>query len=52
VFADQPLELKQWSIVDAQGVEVRVGLQGVNLGGALANELFTTPTSKKIQEGR
>jgi outer membrane lipoprotein-sorting protein len=52
VFADQPLQLKQWSIVDAQGVEVRVGLQGVNLGGALANELFTTPTTKKIQEGR
>jgi len=52
VFADQPLQLKQWSIVDSQGVEVRVGLQGVSLGGALANELFTTPTTKKIQEGR
>jgi len=44
--------LKQWAIVDSQGVEVRVGLQGVNLGGALANELFATPTTKKIQEGR
>jgi outer membrane lipoprotein-sorting protein len=52
VFSDQPLQLKQWAIVDSQGVEVRVGLQGVNLGGALANELFSTPTTKKIQEGR
>jgi outer membrane lipoprotein-sorting protein len=52
VFSDQPLQLKQWAIVDSQGVEVRVGLQGVNLGGALANELFATPTTKKIQEGR
>lgn len=52
VFADAPLQLKQWSILDAQGTEVRVGLQGVSLGGALANELFATPTSKKIQDGR
>jgi outer membrane lipoprotein-sorting protein len=52
VFAEQPLQLKQWSIVDSQGVEVRVGLQGVNLGGALANALFATPTTKKIEEGR
>ncbi|MEX2295775.1 MAG: outer membrane lipoprotein carrier protein LolA [Dongiaceae bacterium] len=50
IFNDSPLELKQWTLVDAQGTEVRVGLEDVNLGGALANELFRTPTPRTRYE--
>jgi outer membrane lipoprotein-sorting protein len=52
VFADGPLQLKQGSILDAQGTEVRDGLQGVSLGGELPNELFATPSTRKLQDGR
>jgi outer membrane lipoprotein-sorting protein len=44
VFADNPIELRQWTILDPQGNQIRVGLQDVTLGGALANSLFATPT--------
>lgn len=50
IFNDNPLELKQWTLVDAQGTEVRVGLEEVSLGGALANELFRTPTPRTRYE--
>jgi len=43
VFSDQPLELRQWTLTDAQGREVRIGLHDVKMGGELANDLFATP---------
>ena len=43
VFSDQPLELRQWTLTDAQGREVRIGLHDVKMGGELANKLFATP---------
>jgi outer membrane lipoprotein-sorting protein len=52
VFADNPLELKQWTVLDPQGNRVRVGLQDVSLGGALAPALFATPSTKRQSEGR
>jgi outer membrane lipoprotein-sorting protein len=50
IFNDTPLELKQWTLLDSQGTEVRVGLEQVSFGGALANELFRTPTPKTRYE--
>jgi outer membrane lipoprotein-sorting protein len=50
IFTDSPLELRQWTVVDAQGTEVRVGLEQVALGGALANELFATPVPRARYE--
>jgi outer membrane lipoprotein-sorting protein len=39
-FADTPLELRQWTVVDAQGREVRVTLFGVETGMRLDQALF------------
>lgn len=50
IFTDGPLELRQWSVIDAQGTEVRVGLEQVAVGGALANELFATPSPRSRYE--
>ncbi len=50
IFTDNPLELRQWTVIDAQGTEVRVGLEQVALGGALANELFATPVPRTRYE--
>lgn len=50
-FGDKPLELRQWTIVDPAGTEVRVGLYDAVFGGQLANELFATPR-KKSQDRR
>jgi outer membrane lipoprotein-sorting protein len=48
IFADQPLELRQWTITDAAGKQARIGLFDVRLGGALANELFATPKRRGL----
>lgn len=40
VFQDKPLSLKQWTIVDAQGVEVRVALLDPVFGLDLPAKLF------------
>ena len=50
IFSDNPLNLTHWTLIDAQGTEVRVGLEEVSLGGALANELFRTPTPRTRYE--
>jgi outer membrane lipoprotein-sorting protein len=52
VFADNPLELRQWTILDPQGNQIRVGLQDVTLGGTLANSLFATPSKTTPGETR
>lgn len=51
IFADQPLELKNWTIRDPAGNEVTVGLFNVSLGGDLANRLFATPRTRRSQAG-
>ena len=41
VFAQQPLKLKKWSVVDAQGVTTTVSLLGPKFGGKLdGDDLF------------
>ncbi len=40
VFADNPLALRQWTVVDAQRQATRVTLYNVELGGSFAPELF------------
>lgn len=45
-FGDKPLELRQWTVIDSAGTEVRVGLYDAEFGGQLANELFATPRKK------
>lgn len=49
-FGDNPLELRQWTLTDSAGTEVRVGLYDSEFGVPLANELFATP--KKKQQDR
>jgi outer membrane lipoprotein-sorting protein len=39
-FADPPLELRQWTVVDAQAQAVRVSLFGMRTGGRFDQELF------------
>jgi outer membrane lipoprotein-sorting protein len=50
-FADEPLQLKQWSITDSQGTRIEIALQDAVFGGALANDLFATPRTKKQMNG-
>jgi outer membrane lipoprotein-sorting protein len=40
VFSDNPLALKQWSVLDAQRQETRVTLYNVELGGNFDSSLF------------
>ena len=42
VFSDPGLELKQWTVVDAQGLATTVVLRGVQTGVALQPDLFQT----------
>ncbi len=51
-FGDKPLELRQWTITDSAGTEVRVGLYDAEFGGQLANELFATPRKKPRNNGK
>lgn len=41
VFADGPLALRQWAVLDAQRRETRVSLFNVELGGSFDQSLFT-----------
>jgi outer membrane lipoprotein-sorting protein len=41
VFADNPLTLRQWVVVDAQRQETHVSLLDVQLGGKIDQSLFT-----------
>jgi outer membrane lipoprotein-sorting protein len=43
VFADTPLALRQWVVVDAQRQETRVSLFNVELGGTFDQALFNLP---------
>jgi outer membrane lipoprotein-sorting protein len=50
-FSDDPLQLKQWTIKDSQGTQVEIALQDAVFGGALSNDLFATPRTRKQQNG-
>ncbi|CAH2601513.1 Outer membrane lipoprotein carrier protein LolA [Rhodovastum atsumiense] len=41
VFADNPLQLRQWSVVDSRRQETRVTLFDIRLGGSFDPKLFT-----------
>jgi outer membrane lipoprotein-sorting protein len=40
VFADAPLQLRQWSVIDAQRLETRVSLFNIELGDTFDQKLF------------
>lgn len=40
VFSDNPIELRQWAVVDAQGQETRVTLSQPEYGGSYPSRLF------------
>jgi outer membrane lipoprotein-sorting protein len=46
-FSDRPLELKQWSLVDAQGKRTTVALADVKLGVPLDKKLFVFKEPEK-----
>ena len=41
IFADNPLALRSWTVVDAQRQETRVSLFDIQLGGTFEQSLFT-----------
>jgi outer membrane lipoprotein-sorting protein len=41
IFADNPLALRSWTVIDAQRQETRVSLFDVQLGGTFEQSLFT-----------
>jgi len=50
VFADTPLALRQWSVIDSRHQETRVSLFDVTLGGAFDEDMFTF-IDPKVQPG-
>jgi outer membrane lipoprotein-sorting protein len=52
VFAEQPLELRRWTVVDAQGLPTHVVLNGVETGMPLDDELFVFRNPKFDPAGR
>ena len=40
IFADTPLALRQWTVLDAQRKETRVTLYNIELGGSFNQDLF------------
>lgn len=51
VFADSPLALKQWAVVDGQRQETRVSLFDVELGGNFDQSLFNV-AAPEFQPGQ
>jgi outer membrane lipoprotein-sorting protein len=51
VFADEPLQLKQWTIRDSQGTEVQIALQDAVFGAQLSNDLFAAPQTRRMRNG-
>jgi outer membrane lipoprotein-sorting protein len=52
VFADQPLELRRWTVVDAQGLATHIVLDHIETGVALDDELFVFRNPKFDPAGR
>jgi outer membrane lipoprotein-sorting protein len=51
VFGTNPLELRQWKVVDAQGKETRVSLYDIAPAGPFPDSLFTYQSQPAIQSG-
>jgi outer membrane lipoprotein-sorting protein len=51
VFGTDPLELRQWKVVDAQDRETRVSLYDIAPGGPFPDSLFTYQGQSPIQSG-
>lgn len=49
VFADAPMSLRQWSVIDAQQRETRVSLFNVVLGGSFDPKLFNVADPRTAQ---
>lgn len=49
IFADQPLSLRQWTVLDAQRQETRITLYNVELGGSYSAKLFEFVDPKFFQ---
>jgi outer membrane lipoprotein-sorting protein len=52
VFAEQPLELRRWTVVDAQGLPTHVVLNGIETGVPIDDELFVFRNPKFDPRGR
>ena len=52
VFAEQPLELRRWTVVDAQGLPTHVVLDGIETGVTLDDELFVFRNPRFDPRGR
>lgn len=51
VFADNPLALRSWMVVDAQRQETRVSLYDVQLGGSFDQGLFSFVDPRALDSG-
>lgn len=51
-LGDKPLELRQWTITDSAGSQVRVGLYDAQFGVPLDNALFATPRKQDRNQNR
>ena len=51
IFADQPLALRQWTVIDAQRRETHVTLSNVQLGGTFNPQLFEQIYVPAAKEG-
>ena len=49
-LGDKPMELRQWTITDSAGSEVRVGLYNAEFGMPLSGALFGTPRKQEKQK--
>ena len=52
VFGEQPLELRRWTVVDAQGLPTHVMLDGIETGITLDDELFVFHNPRFDPRGR
>jgi outer membrane lipoprotein-sorting protein len=51
IFADPPLTLRQWTVVDAQRRETHVTLYDVHLGGSFDPQLFEQISPSSVSPG-
>lgn len=51
IFADQPLALRQWTVVDAQRRETRVSLYNMQFGGSFDPQLFEQISTPAANQG-
>lgn len=52
VFGEQPLQLRRWTVVDAQGLPTHVVLEDIETGVALADDLFVFKNPRFNPAGR